>query len=478
VTCHLMPNAPVGAVPCNVRAKFTLGCSMAKDLFIKHLLSFMMTSGLFVAILVCTRCCVPPSEDQIAIIDKKEAQGEAIVEELLANNCAGTSELTQDLRAMRQFSYDVRVDPFPGTSVNTQAVENEIRSVYKIAKEHGEQVCIVPVQVPAGMFFVYYLEWREVWREGVFELGNPDDKAEGNYRVMRDVICQVVGQSVRACPTSETEPVEIAVLNVRSEVQENGNVKNTAQLSIDPLGLGDLELTTPTRVELGESEVVRLEITPDSALTGLPQVVVDSLPTGVPTTSLNLMSSPNYVLQFSDQIQIYPVMMAELGGVNFEVVPSGLQVRAVTSESQVAWLWSITAKWAGRQSLILTISIPVRIGQAEEEASIQLKEIPITVLVEAEPTSTPVPTPTPLPPAQRIHDQLVNNSATILSALVALLGVLAGVYASIQNSRREANIKDLEGQIESAKTENELEALKEKIGHLRSARWWQFWRKS
>jgi hypothetical protein len=165
----------------------------------RHLFVWLAVAGLCMVILTCGTRCASPPEDQITIIDKKEAQGEAIVEELLANNCAGTSELTQDLRAVKQFSHDVQVEPYPGVSVNKQAVENEIRSTYKIAKEHGEQICIVPVQVPAGMFYAYDLEWREVWREGEFELGSPDEKPEGNYRFMQGVLCEVVGQKVKTC---------------------------------------------------------------------------------------------------------------------------------------------------------------------------------------------------------------------------------------------------------------------------------------
>jgi len=166
----------------------------------RYPLFWVAVTALSIVILTCVTYCAPPPEDQITIIDKKEAQGEAVVEELLANNCAGTSELTQDLRALKQFSHDVQVVPYPGVSVNKQAVDNEIRSTYKIAKEHGEQICIVPVQVPAGMFYAYDLEWREVWREGEFELGNPDEKPEGNYRFMQGVLCEVVGQSVKTCP--------------------------------------------------------------------------------------------------------------------------------------------------------------------------------------------------------------------------------------------------------------------------------------
>lgn len=166
----------------------------------KSLISLLAIGSLSIVILVFGTQCGAPPQDQVTIIDKKEVQGEAVVEELLANNCAGAAELIQDLRAMKQFSHDVQVVAYPGVSVNKQAVENEIRRTYKIAQEHGEQLCLVPVQVPPGTFYTYDLEWREVWREGVFELGNPDEKPEGDYRFKQNVICEVVGQSVKTCP--------------------------------------------------------------------------------------------------------------------------------------------------------------------------------------------------------------------------------------------------------------------------------------
>lgn len=162
---------------------------MCGRVFRKRLFSSLILYSLFIAILVFAAQCFPAPEMQITILDQVEVPGEAVVEALFANNCAGTIELTQDLRAVKQFSHHVQVEPFSGVSVSKQAVENEIRSTYKIAKEHGEQVCIVPVQVPAGMFYAYDLEWREVWRQGVFELGDPDDKPEGNYKFMQGVLC-------------------------------------------------------------------------------------------------------------------------------------------------------------------------------------------------------------------------------------------------------------------------------------------------
>jgi hypothetical protein len=143
--------------------------------------------------------------------------------------------------------------------------------------------------------------------------------------------------------------VEINVLNIETVIQADGTIKNTASLSGENfLGEGDLELRTPNTIKFGESGIVRLTITPSSALKDLlPPVLVD----------LASANDPSYAISINDRIQIYPVMIAELKGVNFEINPSGPQRKVVTSKSQVVWTWSITAKAPGKQSLIVTISL-------------------------------------------------------------------------------------------------------------------------
>ena len=64
----------------------------------------------------------------------------------------------------------------------------------------GDAVCVVPVQIPAGAYYTYELQWVEVWREGIFELGRTDGQAEGTYRFRQSLLCEVVAQNAEACP--------------------------------------------------------------------------------------------------------------------------------------------------------------------------------------------------------------------------------------------------------------------------------------
>lgn len=146
-------------------------------------------------------CVAPQQADQISILDRKQTQGEALVKTLQANNCIGSEEMKQDMQAVHQYTHDILVNPNAGVTVNKRAVADEIRSYYGLNEDQSDAVCIVPVQIPAGAYYTYDLEWVEVWREGVFELGKPDGDEEGTYRVRTSMLCEVVAQRAETCPS-------------------------------------------------------------------------------------------------------------------------------------------------------------------------------------------------------------------------------------------------------------------------------------
>jgi len=234
----------------------------------------------------------------------------------------------------------------------------------------------------------------------------------------------------------EVSPVEIAVLNVNSEIQADGTIKNTASLSITPLGLGTLQLTSPSTIKLGESSVVRLLIIPDSAVTNLPKVTVTTVSA----------ESPDYALKFSDHLQIYPVMMAELNGVNFEIQSDNHPEKPVTSSMPVEWIWNVKPLSEGKQTLILAISVPVIIDRSRDMVSAQtLKNVPIEIRVEVPATPVPTFTPTPLPPIVQIGEKLVENVSAIFVAIIGLIGVLAGTYVAYLNAKKTKVVKPATG---------------------------------
>jgi hypothetical protein len=148
---------------------------------------------------VLTSCVAPKEEDLISIIEQKQTQGEATIKTMQANNCSGAQEMKQDMQAVHQYNHDIEVVPDPGVTVNRKAVMDEIRSYYHIPDGPSDAVCVVPVQIPAGAFYSYDIEWVEVWREGIFEIGEADGSEEGTYRFRQSMLCEVVSQRTETC---------------------------------------------------------------------------------------------------------------------------------------------------------------------------------------------------------------------------------------------------------------------------------------
>jgi hypothetical protein len=219
--------------------------------------------------------------------------------------------------------------------------------------------------------------------------------------------------------SSTASLVEIAALNVRSEVQSDGSIKKTADLSMTAVDLGSLQITSPAIIKLGESSVIRVTITPASALLDLPRVAVPTLEA----------KDLGYVFEFSDQLHIDPALIADLKGVNFDIVSDGYTEQPVTSLSPVTWIWNVTPKSGGKQILVLLIAVPVLIDRTGNRPSAQLlRRVPIEIEMEAGATSIPL--------NLRIREQLIENVTAIVVAVLSLIGALAGVYVNYQNNRR------------------------------------------
>lgn len=142
---------------------------------------------------VFTACA---TNDDITIQDKKEVQGENVKETLRADNSLGSTPLMQDLTAKKQYSREITIVPNPGEKFDTNEARQKILDNYNLNEGPAEQVCVIPVEVPAGNIYEYDLEWSEVKREGIIEIGSPDGEPEGTYQFVQSMTCQVVGQRV------------------------------------------------------------------------------------------------------------------------------------------------------------------------------------------------------------------------------------------------------------------------------------------
>jgi len=147
------------------------------------------------AVLALLSGCGGARDDQVTVADKKEVQGEGTTEAFRVDNKDGTEALVQELQAQRQYTHEVIITPKPGARLNNEQVRQEVFKLYNIPadKVTDNQVCLIPVDVPPGQVYLYDIEWRDVWREGVIEVGEPNDEPEGDYRFKQGPLCQVVG---------------------------------------------------------------------------------------------------------------------------------------------------------------------------------------------------------------------------------------------------------------------------------------------
>lgn len=218
--------------------------------------------------------------------------------------------------------------------------------------------------------------------------------------------------------TSDSKPAEMAILNIKSEIQSDGSIVKSAEISIDPMGIGSISITSPSQITMGESKIIKLQIIPSSVVTD--QIEDES-------TNQSQTNNEEYI-EINDELQIYPVMKAELNGINFQIISDENSEKPIVSTLPVEWIWSITPTSIGNQTLIITISVPIIIDVQQNLTSAQIiKNISLQIEVIEEniqPTNTPIST------ISRIKTNIVDDFSTIIAAVIGLIGVLLGLIFS------------------------------------------------
>lgn len=228
----------------------------------------------------------------------------------------------------------------------------------------------------------------------------------------------------------------IAVLNIKQEKQADGSVRTTASVTAEEnLGVGQMEIASPETMLLGETRTIRLRIAPAAQLVSLTPVAAPGKTPDV----------PNFVYRFSGNVQLYPLMDAELRALTFDVKPTGTVRRIVQSSAAVSWDWLVTARAFGRQELSLELSIPVIVNGTSSELSTHvLQDVPIVIQVQAPtptPTAAPMPTPTPESFGSRFMDSLMNNAVELLIALIGLVGtILGGIFVIVERMKPKGDV--------------------------------------
>lgn len=300
----------------------------------------------------------------------------------------------------------------------------------------------VTLTAAGGTNMVHFIRQYEIWQTGEMLI-------EGGgvipYRFLKDFGIEVVASTELGCTdlgtplptqtahetrTSAPEPA-IAFLEVTTEVDADGNNIQVANLSIESLGLGRVEMTAPPQMNMGESATVHVTIIPPDTFSDLPIVIVSTvapLSTGQPT--------PIATVQVVDELQIYPVMRAEMMGAGFDIIADDQPEKPIVSGMAAVWSWTITALRSGTHTLSLTISIPVKIADGSDaiQRASTLKSIDHRIEVLEIPT--PVPTATP-PFIQRVVDNVAGNFVTFLGVLCVFIPAIIAAIIGVKRYRQE-----------------------------------------
>lgn len=227
--------------------------------------------------------------------------------------------------------------------------------------------------------------------------------------------------------TGSGTPGPITINDVNQQAQPNGEIRTTARAAAEgDLGVGQIEVASPEKMALGETRTIRLRISPATQL-------VSTTPIAVPVQTTNL---PGFVYKFSGNVQLYPVIIAELRAVTFVVLPAGPVQRDIQSGAAAEWSWLVNSKAAGQQDLSISLQIPAIVnGVGSEISTNPLDEIPVSIRVDPAPGGTPAPGSLREVAAKSIAD----NMGAIVIALIGLLGTILGIIIKMRLDEREHN---------------------------------------
>ena len=216
-------------------------------------------------------------------------------------------------------------------------------------------------------------------------------------------------------PPAQPTNSPITIIDLSQTKQPDGSIKTTAQVTAqDNLGLGQMEIASPGTMLMGETRTIRLRVSPS-------QQIASSTPIPAPGKTPDL---PAFVYKFGGNIDLYPIMFAELRTLSFDVDKTGPIRRDVTPNTPAVWDWIVSPRSPGRQELAIEISIPAVINGVDSQLS-TLQDVPLAIQVQS-------PAPTPVPLSERIGESLVANSGAIIVALIGLVGTLVGILVKMR----------------------------------------------
>jgi len=219
-------------------------------------------------------------------------------------------------------------------------------------------------------------------------------------------------------PGSPAPNAALDVKNISQTKQANQVTKTANITTASNLGVGQIDLSYPDTMIVGESRTVHLKLSPAQQLVSSQKEATTKQPA----------NSPNFVFKFSGNVDLYPVMNAQLFAIGFEVNPAGRVQQVVDTSSPANWSWVIVAKQSGRQELALTISIPAVVNGADSELTKNLQDLSIVIDVQAQKVA-------PVSLTDQILQSIANNSGAIVVALIGLLGTILGIIIKMRSDK-------------------------------------------
>jgi hypothetical protein len=181
---------------------------------------------------------------------------------------------------------------------------------------------------------------------------------------------------------------------------------------------------------LGDTATIRMRISPATQLTSS---------TPVPAPPGQAPDLPGFVYHFGGNVQLYPLMIAELRAITFTTSPLGPQRRAVQTTTPVEWSWLALSQAPGSQDIGIELSIPSVVnGTVSEITTDVLQNLTLTIKVDEPATPTPAARPTPTPDSfwSGVSKSVAENMGPIIIALIGLAGTIIGLLVK---ARADAN---------------------------------------
>ncbi len=213
---------------------------------------------------------------------------------------------------------------------------------------------------------------------------------------------------------------------------EDGSFYGT-ELSSSSMGIAEYQLTAPKFMDIGKERTIELIVVPENLQIEKTEVFesVDEM----------------LVQAFQGTMEIYPYMTAEvIAGDSFSIKPEKLIDHIILDDGATVWFWYITALQAGDHILMVSVSVPTKVGEIVSQYEVTHIEFAVSVLSSSPtdtPTSVPVSTATAIAKATATATATGASSAQnpvewmgIIAAIITLIAAIMPFYQNRQKKKK------------------------------------------